>query len=106
MALLPVHNNYLDDSSSCVGFLLMEKPFFGKRSRADALKEKSPQLIADVFLYATQDGGKKLTVQPGWGCPCSLSKPKDALPRRLAATRRAICSWRAPEAWICFSFWG
>ncbi len=57
----------------------MEKPFFGKRSRADALKEKSPQLIADVFLYATQDGGKKLTVQPGWGCPCSLSKSKDAL---------------------------
>ena len=39
----------------------MEKPFFGNRSRADALKEKSPQLIADVFPYATQDGGKNST---------------------------------------------
>jgi hypothetical protein len=55
----------------------MDKPFFGNRSRVDALREASPQLIADVLLYATQDGGKRLTVQPGWGCPCSTSKSKD-----------------------------
>jgi hypothetical protein len=34
----------------------------------------SPQLIADVTLYTTAEGGKKLAAQPGWGCPCCCSK--------------------------------
>jgi hypothetical protein len=33
-----------------------------------------PQLVADVTLYATDEGGRKLTAQPGWGCPCCWSK--------------------------------
>jgi hypothetical protein len=49
------------------------------KTRAEALRSKSPQLVADVVLYPTAEGGKKLTVQPGWGCPCSCSKSKDAV---------------------------
>jgi hypothetical protein len=33
-----------------------------------------PQLIADVTLYPTAEGGKMLAVQLGWGCPCAISK--------------------------------
>jgi hypothetical protein len=40
----------------------------------EALQNAVPQLIADVTLYSTAEGGKKLAAQPGWGCPCSVSK--------------------------------
>ena len=43
-------------------------------SRAERLKAMAPQLIADLFLYPTSSGGRKTAVQPGWGCPCCLSK--------------------------------
>ena len=43
-------------------------------TRADALRHMSPQLIADVTLYPTAEGGKKLVAQLGWGCPCMASK--------------------------------
>lgn len=39
----------------------------------------SRQLVADVLLYATEDGGKRISALPGWGCPCSIAKSKDAL---------------------------
>ena|ERR1700690_92864 len=56
------------------------EPFFDAlKTRAEALRHKSPELIADVYLYPTDDGGKKLTVLPGWGCPCSCSKSSDSL---------------------------
>jgi hypothetical protein len=35
--------------------------------------------VADVYLYPTGEGGKTLTVLPGWGCPCSCSKSSDSL---------------------------
>ena len=54
-------------------------PLFGLKTRAEALSRMSPQLVADVYLYPTADGGKKLTVLPGWGCPCSCSKSNDVL---------------------------
>jgi len=55
-------------------------PFFGVgKTRAEALRQMSPHLVADVYLYPTAEGGKNLTVQPGWGCPCSCSKSTDAL---------------------------
>ncbi len=57
----------------------MTEPFFGTKTRADALREKSPQLVADVLFYPTEEGGKRLTAQPGWGCPCSCSKSTDAV---------------------------
>ena len=49
------------------------------RTRAEALRQMSPHLVADVYLYSTAEGGKKLTVQPCWGCPCSCSKSADAV---------------------------
>jgi hypothetical protein len=58
----------------------MEKPVFGgNKTRADALRQMSPHLVADVYLYPTAEGGKKLTVHPGWGCPCSCSRSTDAV---------------------------
>jgi len=56
----------------------MEEPFFGHKTRADALREMTPQLVADVVLYPTSHGGKRLVVQPGWGCPCSCSNSTNA----------------------------
>jgi len=54
--------------------------FFGVgRTCAEALRQMSPQLIADVYLYPAEEGGKKWAVQPGWGCPCSCSKSADAV---------------------------
>lgn len=43
-------------------------------SRAEQLRSMTPQLVADVTLYRTQDGGRRSTAFPGWGCPCCLSK--------------------------------
>jgi hypothetical protein len=43
-------------------------------SRAEQLQKMSPQLIADVTLYRTEDGGRRSAAMPGWGCPCCLSK--------------------------------
>lgn len=57
-----------------------ETPFFAPRAtRAESLRKMSPHLVADVYLYPISEGGKKLTVLPGWGCPCSPSKSADAL---------------------------
>src|SRR5271165_340092 len=42
--------------------------------RAEQLRGMSPQLIAEVTLYATADGGRKSTAFPGWGCPCCASR--------------------------------
>ena len=54
-------------------------PFFGAgKTRAEALRQMSPHLIAYVYLYPTADGGKKVGVHPGWGCPCSTSKSTEA----------------------------
>lgn len=41
------------------------------------MKNVPPQIIADVFLYATADGGRRLAAPPGWGCPCSCSNSKE-----------------------------
>lgn len=43
-------------------------------SRSEHLKAVAPQLIADVTLYPSASGGRKSAVQPGWGCPCCVSK--------------------------------
>ena len=42
--------------------------------RAEALLHMKPQLIADVQLYPTGDGGKTRAALPGWGCPLMVSK--------------------------------
>jgi hypothetical protein len=38
------------------------------------LMTAAPLLIADLTLYTTDEGGKKLAAQPGFGCPCAVSK--------------------------------
>ena len=43
-------------------------------SRAEQLRNMTPQLIADVTLYRTDEGGRRSPAFPGWGCPCCLSK--------------------------------
>ncbi|MFC0587902.1 hypothetical protein ACFFF7_00585 [Novosphingobium aquiterrae] len=45
-------------------------PFDG---RGADLKKMKPALFADVFLYATSEGGKRIAALPGWGCPCTFS---------------------------------
>jgi hypothetical protein len=42
--------------------------------RAERLREMAPALIADLRLYATEQGGKKQPAFPGWGCPCMVEK--------------------------------
>jgi hypothetical protein len=34
----------------------------------------SPQLVADVTLCSTDEGGRKSAALPGWGCPCFVSR--------------------------------
>lgn len=43
-------------------------------TRAEWLRSKPPQLIANVTLYPSTEGGKNLNAQPGWGCPCFCTK--------------------------------
>jgi hypothetical protein len=54
----------------------MTEPF---KTRAESLRDKSPHLVADVFLYPTAEGGKECAAQPGWGCPCSSTKSTDVV---------------------------
>jgi hypothetical protein len=44
------------------------------KDRANALKRMTPPLVTRVKLYAPEDGGRAHPVEPGWGCPCSISK--------------------------------
>ncbi len=43
-------------------------------SRAESLRGLSPHFTADIRLYRTEDGGKKIPALTGWGCPCMLDK--------------------------------
>jgi len=57
-----------------------EPPFLPSgRARAESLRKMSPHLVANVYLYPTGEGGRKVSIEPGWGCPCSPSKSADAL---------------------------
>jgi hypothetical protein len=41
------------------------------RSRLD---EGTADLVVELFLYPTQDGGRESAIIMGWGCPCSAKK--------------------------------
>lgn len=43
-------------------------------TRAEQLRGLSPQLIAEVTLYSSENGGRKSTAFPGWGCPCCVTR--------------------------------
>jgi hypothetical protein len=53
----------------------MQKPYHEKAMPGirEYLKTTAPQLVADLTLYPTDAGGKKLVAQPGFGCPCTVS---------------------------------
>lgn len=43
-------------------------------ARQGRLKGMCAQLVADVTLYPTIDGGRLTAALPGWGCPCMVQK--------------------------------
>jgi hypothetical protein len=51
-----------------------DDPSFLIGGRSEDLKGVAPQLIADVTLYPSTSGRRKSAAQPGWGCPCCVSK--------------------------------
>lgn len=40
--------------------------------RAERLRQLTPAFVADLTLYATQDGGRKQPLYLGFCCPCFL----------------------------------
>jgi hypothetical protein len=42
--------------------------------RAKWLRNKTPQLVADLRLYSIEENGRKSPVPPGVGFPCVISK--------------------------------
>jgi hypothetical protein len=54
-------------------------------SRVDFQREAAPQIVADVRMYETADGGRATPAAPGWGCSVMVSDVEplsgfDALP--------------------------
>ena len=47
----------------------------------DELPTMSPQLIADVTLYSTVEGGIRSAKQLGWNCLCCRSKSEYTFPK-------------------------
>lgn len=45
-------------------------------SRADALRNKKPELIVDLQLYSMDKDGRKHPILPGWGCPCTVQRER------------------------------
>lgn len=46
----------------------------GLADRAELLKGRQPDLVADIMLYAIEEGGRRVPVPPGYGCVCVVSK--------------------------------
>lgn len=42
--------------------------------RIDIQRNAEPELIADVTLFDTEDGGRQGPIDPGYGCPVIVSK--------------------------------
>lgn len=54
-------------------------------SRVEIQRDAAPQVVADVRMYETADGGRATPAEPGWGCPVMVSNVErltgfDALP--------------------------
>jgi hypothetical protein len=43
-------------------------------SNAEQWQTRTPDLVADVRLYPTAEGGRRSPAPPGWGCPCFATK--------------------------------
>src|SRR5438270_9788705 len=46
----------------------------GLEERAADISRRTPDLVADLALYRTEDGGRKGPAPPGWECPTTVSK--------------------------------
>jgi hypothetical protein len=46
-------------------------------NRTEQLRSMKPELVADLWLYPTEAGGRKAPIKLGWGCPCSVQKTTD-----------------------------
>jgi hypothetical protein len=46
-------------------------------SRAETLRSRKPELVADLWLYPSEQGGRRSAIRLGWGCPCSVQKATD-----------------------------
>lgn len=44
--------------------------------RAEFQRTAKPQLVADVLMYETADGGRESAALPGWSCPVMVSNTK------------------------------
>lgn len=42
-------------------------------TRAEQLLGLLPQIVADVTMYPTAEGGRRASAPAGWGCPCCVS---------------------------------
>lgn len=45
-------------------------------TRDELLESNAPDLIAEVFLYSAEEGGRTIPAFHGWGCPLMISKVK------------------------------
>jgi len=46
-------------------------------SRAEMLRSREPELVADLWLYSSEQGGRRSPIRLGWGCPCTMQKSTD-----------------------------
>ena len=78
----------------------------GIEELAEAVNKRKPELVADLRLYTTEEGGRQGPVPPGWGCP-TMTSPEgpgwDAWPQlgdewlQLGETRRVGFVFLSPE---------
>ena len=47
-------------------------------SRAESLRGLEPELLVDLRLYPTEQGGRTKPVGLGWGCPCTPQQTEGA----------------------------
>jgi len=69
-------------------------------SRVEIQRDAAPQVVADVRMYETADGGRATPAEPGWGCPVMVSNVErltgfDALPllRDKRLNRASAGAW-------------
>ena len=65
----------------------------GLADRAEWLKGKQPDLVADVMLYSIEEDGRRVPVPPGYGCICVVSKdiPLQGYDALLLLEDEALC---------------
>jgi hypothetical protein len=55
-------------------------------SNIEYLKSSKPELVVDLTLYPTEQGGRKSSVRLGWGSPCTIQHERG-------------------DEWVCWDGW-